>query len=74
MLGTLQGFVCLHLSGDVARDVSRWDKILQEQDNARVWRAIAWQGKFQDSSVSNATPTDEEFKTFYENVIFPDFD
>ena len=34
----------------------------------------SWQGKFQDSSVSNATPTDEEFKTFYENVIFPDFD
>ena len=47
---------------------SRWDTLLCDRDDANVWKAIDWKGNFQDGTNNNVTPTDEEFKAFYENV------
>ena len=33
---------------NVTRNTSRWDRIMHDRDDARVWKAINWKGKFQD--------------------------
>ena len=50
---------------------SRWDQLLHDPDDSRVWRALDWRGEFSDSnnSKNQGSPTDDEFKELYENQI-----
>ncbi len=50
----------------------RWETILQEKGDSRVWRVIDWKGMFQDSGRDNTSPPDREFKEFYESNLCSD--
>ncbi len=45
----------------------RWERLLQDKDDSRVWRAINWKGILHDSEGNNISPSDQEFKDFYIN-------
>ena len=53
---------------------NRWDRLLNDRDDTRVWKAIDWQGKFQDGATNSNTPSNDEFKTYYETFCNPDLD
>lgn len=40
-----------------------------DRDAARVWKAIDCKGRFQDVGTAHATPINEEFRVFNENVL-----
>lgn len=49
---------------------SRWERLLSDADDARVWKAISWKGDFETSeSSSTDLPSDEEFKRHFEGVL-----
>lgn len=56
------------VADNVTRNTNRWDRILHDRDDARVWKAIDWKGKFQNRPTVHDSPTDDEFKTFFETV------
>ena len=48
---------------------SRWERLLSDADNARVWKAISWKRNFKTSSSSSTDlPSDEEFKRHFQGV------
>lgn len=54
--------------------VSRWERLLSDTDDKRMWQAIDWRGEYKDESVNhdrNGCPSDEDFKLFYEEVYNP---
>ena len=64
---------CVNVGEDAAH-LNRWERLLGDADDARVWQAISWKGDFESSrhntGVSNV-PSDEEFKAHFENVLNP---
>ena len=60
-------------SGEGGSDVStgnidRWERLLRDPDDARVWRAIDWKGTFQDKPNQSVCPSDQDFKDFYSEL------
>ena len=53
----------------VPGSIFRWDKLLQDRDDRRVWQAINWKGCLDDDVNNDIRPTDEEFKQFYEDLL-----
>ena len=49
--------------------LDRWERLMRDSDDARVWKALDWKGQFNDNIISNDSPTDQEFKDFYEAHI-----
>ena len=49
--------------------LSRWERLLCDPDDARVWKALDWKGQFSDNITNNDSPSDEEFKQFYEAYL-----
>ena len=47
--------------------VNRWEKLLREGDDKRVWQAINWRGNLHTCTKSQVTPSDEQFKEYFEN-------
>ena len=47
---------------------SKWDQLLNDPDNSRVWKALDWKGEFIDnnSNVNSVSPSDSDFKNLYE--------
>ena len=56
-------------TGSVAYYPSRWDRLLHDPDDARVWKALDWKGKFTDNAINDDSPSDIEFKNFYETNL-----
>ena len=54
---------------DISLD--RWDRLMQDRDDTRVWQAIDWKGNLQANDKSTIVPSDTEFKQFYESVMSP---
>ena len=50
---------------------SRWDQLLHDPDDSRVWKALDWKGEFIDNNNSGnqSSPSDAEFKELYEVQI-----
>ena len=51
---------------------SRWLRILQNNDEKQIWKAIGWNGELTDHSPSSQKPTDNEFKIHFEKLLNPD--
>ena len=58
----------------------RWDRIMDEHDPAKIWRAINWRGEISDMSGDvDSKPTDDVFKNHFHQVLnttdmeYPDF-
>lgn len=47
--------------------MNRWEKLLSEGDHKRVWQAINWKGNLPTCDKSQVTPSDEQFKEYFEN-------
>lgn len=47
--------------------VNRWEKLLSEGDHKRVWQAINWKGNLQTCDKSQVTPSDEQFREYFQN-------
>ena len=57
-------------AGDAAdANLARWDRLLQDTDDKRVWQAINWKGCLQDDTDTDVKPSDEEFRSFYDHLM-----
>ena len=54
---------------DAPLSCSIWDRLLQDPDDTRVWKAINWKGQLTFNGLYNETPSDNEFKSFYDTHI-----
>ena len=55
--------------GNNVHSEERWNRILSDKDDARLWKAIDWKGNYCSSDNSQVNkPTDEEFKYSYESM------
>ena len=54
---------------DAPLSSSIWDRLLQDPDDTRVWKAINWKGQLTFNGLYNETPSDIEFKSFYDTHI-----
>ena len=52
-------------------DMGRWERLLNDNDDVRIWRAINWKGEYNKCNNSDCYPTDDEFKHFYESNLNP---
>ena len=53
-------------------DLGRWERLLQDEDDSRVWKAIDWKGNVTAiDGVSESQPSDVEFKTHFETILNP---
>ncbi len=51
-------------------NLGRWERLLNESDDAAVWRAIDWKGDFNiDRTDDNLCPSDDDFKCHFESVL-----
>ena len=48
---------------------SRWERLLSDADDARVWKAISWKGNFETSGNSCTDLPCDEFKRHFERVL-----
>ena len=48
---------------------TRWERLLNDRDDARVWKALDWKGQFCDNDKNNIMPSDTEFKGFFDNYL-----
>ena len=58
-----------NINNDDIDSENRWDRMLKDKDDERIWKAVNWKGdycEFQNKTVDK--PTDEEFKHFFENI------
>ena len=42
---------------------------MNDPDDSRVWKAIDWKGQFSHQGTNNNSPSDAEFKEFYEGNL-----
>ncbi|MPC40446.1 hypothetical protein E2C01_034003 [Portunus trituberculatus] len=54
--------------------LTRWERLLEDRDDRRVWQAINWRGNLHDSVQADIKPSDEESKLYNNlmNVPTPD--
>lgn len=53
-------------------NLSRWERMLQDRDDSRVWKAIDWRGNVTMMSTNaQSRPTDDDFKTHFETILNP---
>lgn len=51
--------------------LGRWERLLEDRDDSRVWMAIDWKGNFGGERGSACRPSDEEFKVHFESIYNP---
>ena len=54
--------------------VDRWERLMEENDEAQLWRAISWRGELSPSSSTQNvafSPTEYEFKEHFERMYNP---
>ncbi len=49
-------------------DLGRWERLLRNNDDLQIWKAINWRGEYEGKS-NSACPSDEEFKIFFEQTF-----
>ena len=51
-------------------DQSRWERLMEENDQAKPWSAIDWKGQImEDPSSLDSKPSDEQFKEYFEQIF-----
>ena len=51
---------------------SRWQRIMECEDDSLLWKAIDWKGRFDPTNVNSDTqPSEEEFRIHVENLLNP---
>ena len=60
------------LSVDFSLD--RWERLLGNDDDERIWKANSWRGELagsQDGGSGYEGPSDDEFKGMFERILSP---
>lgn len=53
-------------------ELGRWERLMEDDDDARVWKAIDWKGNYSTSTHSDSNlPSDAEFRDHFEKVLNP---
>ena len=47
----------------------RWQSLLQSKDDRKIWQSINWHGSFDTAPDQTEQPSDEEFTTYYEELL-----
>lgn len=47
----------------------RREKLLRDNDDLNIWKAINWKGEYNDRKESDCVGTDEELKQYLENTL-----
>ena len=48
---------------------SRWDRLLQDKDDRRVWQAINWKAVLNVDIYTDVKPSDNEFHAYYNELM-----
>ena len=56
---------------DTDDTLERWDRLLNDDDDTRVWQAIDWKGQYRETNDNCVCPNDEQFKDFYDELLNP---
>ena len=60
----------LDMAGSIEHYQNKWDRLLNDPDDCRVWKAIDWKGQLCESIDSNhEMPSDNDFKNFIETYL-----
>ena len=54
--------------------LGRWERLVENNNDRDVWRAIDWKGEFENVHKSDVKPTNEQFKEYIENSFNPPID
>ena len=56
----------------VSSNSNRWERLIEENDQAKIWQAINWRGEIMDDSdITVSKPTDDEFKDYFDQIFSP---
>lgn len=50
---------------NVNTNQDRWERLLNDKDDRRIWKAVNCKGEFKESNEVKNKPADQEFKTFF---------
>ena len=57
-------------SNSISQYRSKWHHILNDPNDARVWKAVNWKGQFCEKNViDNTMPSDAKFKALYDTFM-----
>ncbi len=69
----LQESVCRNQRSDeIDMQLGRWERLLNDRDDSRVWKAIDWKGEFAAGNSKASCPSSDEFKAYFEDILNPD--
>lgn len=52
-------------------NVERWERLIKEKDDTKVWRAIDWRGEYGNKDNKDKCQTNDEFKHYFESSLNP---
>lgn len=58
-----------HQNNAFLTEAQRWTNLLNTNDHKRIWNAIGWNGSISENRQNNEKPTDEQFATFYGELL-----
>lgn len=58
-------------SDQVDMQLGRWERLLSDRDDSRVWKAINWKGEFASENNDKLCPSSDEFKAHFETILNP---
>ena len=56
---------------DMNNALGRWERLLEDNDDLNIWKAINWKGEYEHSKQDELCPSDTEFKEHYERCFNP---
>ena len=59
------------LTRDMNSTLGRWERLLENNDDRNIWKAINWKGEFEHSKQDELCPSDAESKEHYERCFNP---
>ena len=60
------------LENNIDNTENRWDRIMAEENDAKLWQAINWRGEIMNELGGvNSVPSDEDFKAHLEQIYNP---
>uniref|UniRef100_A0A0P4VRG8 Reverse transcriptase domain-containing protein n=1 Tax=Scylla olivacea TaxID=85551 RepID=A0A0P4VRG8_SCYOL len=59
-------------SEQVDMQLGRWERLLSDRGDSRVWKAINWKGEYASENNGNSCPSSDEFKAYFETILNAD--
>ena len=66
---SMKSKVITQQQGYVDLSVGRWERLILNNNDEQIWRAIDWKGEYQQRSYTDTSPDDNEFKVMFEDML-----